>query len=91
MATLIDDLSGSLAPEKDYVLPTQPAEPEMRESVSVLKLFEENGAFGFPRMGHSRPRRRVLERSPPPGCPFYLPRWARVEWSCPRRAARRDR
>ena len=50
MATLINDLPGGLAPEKDLVLPTQPTEPEMRESVSVW-LFEENGAFGFPRMG----------------------------------------
>jgi hypothetical protein len=50
MATMIDDLPGGLAPEKDFILPTQPTEPEMRESVSVW-LFEENGAFGFPRMG----------------------------------------
>ena len=46
----IDDLCGGLAPERDLVLPTQPTEPEMRESVSVW-LFEESGAFGFPRMG----------------------------------------
>jgi hypothetical protein len=50
MATMIDDLPGALAPEKDLVLPAQPTEPEMRESVSIW-LFEENGAFGFPRMG----------------------------------------
>jgi hypothetical protein len=50
MAPETEDLAGSLAPEKDLVFPAQPAEPEMRESVSVW-LFEENGAFGFPRMG----------------------------------------
>jgi hypothetical protein len=50
MATMTDDLPGGLAPDKDLVLPGQPTEPEMRESVSVW-LFEENGAFGFPRMG----------------------------------------
>ena len=50
MATQIDDFAGGLAPEKDLVFPTQPTEPEMRESTSVW-LYEENGAFGFPRMG----------------------------------------
>jgi hypothetical protein len=50
MASTTDNLTGGLAPEKDLVFPTQPTEPEMRESVSVW-LFEENGAFGFPRMG----------------------------------------
>jgi prepilin-type processing-associated H-X9-DG protein len=43
-------LSGGLALDKDLVLPSQPAHPEMRESVSVW-LFEENGAFAFPRGG----------------------------------------
>lgn len=43
-------LSGGLALEKDRVLPGQPENPEMRESVSIW-MFEENGAFGFPRMG----------------------------------------
>ena len=47
---LNSDLSGGLQPHQDLVLPGQPSEPEMRESVSVW-LFEENGAFGFPRMG----------------------------------------
>ena len=50
MATANKDLTGGLAPEKDFVLPAQPNDPEMRESVSVW-LFEENGAFAFPRMG----------------------------------------
>jgi hypothetical protein len=47
---MTDDLPGGLALEKDLVLPEQPTDPEMRESVSVW-LYEENGAFGFPRMG----------------------------------------
>jgi hypothetical protein len=50
MATTHNELTGGLAPEKDFVLPGLPTDPEMRESVSVW-LFEENGAFGFPRMG----------------------------------------
>jgi hypothetical protein len=50
MTTMINELSGGLAPDKDLVFPAQPTEPEMRESVSVW-LYEENGAFGFPRMG----------------------------------------
>jgi hypothetical protein len=50
MEPTVDDFPGGLDPDKDLVLPAQPQEPEMRESVSVW-LFEENGAFGFPRMG----------------------------------------
>jgi hypothetical protein len=50
MSMTQQELSGGLALEKDLVLPGQPAHPEMRESVSVW-LFEENGAFAFPRMG----------------------------------------
>ncbi len=50
MALTLKHLSGGLAPEKDLVLPGQPDHPEMRESVSVW-LFEENGAFAFPRGG----------------------------------------
>jgi hypothetical protein len=46
----ISQLGGGLAPEKDLVLPGQPEHPEMRESVSIW-MFEESGAFGFPRMG----------------------------------------
>jgi prepilin-type processing-associated H-X9-DG protein len=44
------DLSGGLAPVKDLVLPGQPEHPEMRESVSIW-MFEDTGAFAFPRMG----------------------------------------
>lgn len=50
MALNAQRLSGGLALEKDLVLPGQPEHPEMRESVSVW-LFEENGAFAFPRGG----------------------------------------
>jgi hypothetical protein len=46
----VDSFTGGLAPDKDLVLASRPAEPEMRESVSVW-LYEENGRFGFPRMG----------------------------------------
>src|SRR6202000_1094782 len=50
MGSTVDDFPGGLDPAKDLVLPAQPQDAEMRESVSVW-LFEENGAFGFPRMG----------------------------------------
>jgi prepilin-type processing-associated H-X9-DG protein len=43
-------MTGGLPPELDYVLPGQPEDPEMRESASIW-LFEENGAFAFPRNG----------------------------------------
>jgi len=46
----LEKLSGGLAPERDLVLPGQPDHPEMRESVSIW-MFEDNGAFAFPRMG----------------------------------------
>lgn len=50
MTTGSDDFTGGLDPDKDLALPAQPTDLEMRESVSVW-LYEENGAFGFPRMG----------------------------------------
>ncbi len=42
--------SGGLPSDLDYMIATQPVDPEMRESASVW-LFEENGAFGLPRNG----------------------------------------
>ena len=45
-----EQLSGCLAVERDLVLPQRPADPEMRESVSVW-LFDETGEFAFPRGG----------------------------------------
>jgi hypothetical protein len=42
--------TGGLEPEADYMFPTRPEDPEMRESASIW-LFEETGAFGFPRIG----------------------------------------
>ena len=44
------ELAGGLAVDKDLVLPGQPEHPEMRESVSIW-LFDETGAFAFPRGG----------------------------------------
>jgi len=41
---------GGLAPHYDYMLAERPADPEMRESASIW-LYEENGEFGFPRIG----------------------------------------
>jgi len=46
-----DDFWASGLPSAlDYMLPEKPLDPEMRESAS-LWLFEEGGAFGFPRNG----------------------------------------
>ena len=50
MALTINELSGGLPLDQDLVLPEMPTNPDMRESVSIW-LFEENGAFGFPRLG----------------------------------------
>lgn len=44
------DWRGGLAPHYDYMLAERPADPEMRESASIW-LYEENGEFGFPRIG----------------------------------------
>ena len=45
------DWCGGLEPELDWsMIPGRPDDPEMRESASVW-LFEENGAFAFPRIG----------------------------------------
>ena len=50
MTISLDELRNGLALEQDLVLPEQPANPEMRESTSIW-MFDETGAFGFPRMG----------------------------------------
>lgn len=50
MSLSVDELRNGLAPELDFVFPAKPANPEMREGASVW-LYEENGAFGFPRLG----------------------------------------
>lgn len=45
------DWYGGLEPELDgAMLPGKPDDPEMRESASIW-LYEENGEFGFPRIG----------------------------------------
>ncbi len=44
------DWTGGLEPALDYMLSGRPDDPEMRESASIW-LYEENGAFGFPRIG----------------------------------------
>lgn len=46
----LETLLNGLTPDHDYFFPAQPDDPDMRESTSVW-LFEENGAFGFPRIG----------------------------------------
>lgn len=43
-------MTGGLPPELDYMFAGRPEDPEMRESASIW-LFEEGGAFAFPRNG----------------------------------------
>ncbi len=50
MALTLEQLSVGLTPEHDLFFAEKPENPEMRESTSVW-LYEENGAFGFPRVG----------------------------------------
>lgn len=50
IALSADALSNGLELEKDLVLADRPSDPAMRESVNIW-LFEDSGAFGFPRMG----------------------------------------
>lgn len=45
-----ENFSGGLQHHQDLVLAARPSDPQMRESASMW-LFEETGAFGFPRMG----------------------------------------
>lgn len=49
MTTNILDVSGGLSPEQDLLFPEPPPDPEMRESVSIW-MYEETGAYGFPRL-----------------------------------------
>jgi hypothetical protein len=50
MAFSLEQMTNGLGADHDHFFPEKPADPEMRESTSVW-LFEENGAFGFPRIG----------------------------------------
>ncbi len=44
------DWTGGLASNYDYMLAEKPDDPAMRESASIW-LYEDNGEFGFPRIG----------------------------------------
>jgi hypothetical protein len=50
MAISLDELRNGFAVEQDLVFPARPEDPAMRESSSFW-MFDESGAFGFPRMG----------------------------------------
>ncbi len=50
MVLSTNELSGGLALDRESFFPTRPENPDMRESTSIW-LFEETGAFGFPRIG----------------------------------------
>lgn len=45
-----EQLANGLPTAHDWFFPAKPANPQMRESTSVW-LYEEHGAFGFPRVG----------------------------------------
>lgn len=45
-----ENFSGGLQHHQDLVFAARPSDPRMRESASMW-LFEDTGAFGFPRMG----------------------------------------
>lgn len=50
MSLTLEQMTNGLTPEHDLFFPDKPEDPDMRESTS-LWLFEENGAFGIPRIG----------------------------------------
>lgn len=50
MTLTVNEIMNGLTLEHDYFFAAQPDNPEMRESTSIW-LFEENGAFGIPRIG----------------------------------------
>ncbi len=50
MNLTIEQIANGLTTEHEMFFPEQPENPEMRESTSIW-LFEENGEFGFPRIG----------------------------------------
>lgn len=50
MTISLNELRNGLELDKDLVFPEKPSHPEMRESTSIW-MFDETGAFGFPRMG----------------------------------------
>jgi hypothetical protein len=47
---ILTDLSSGLAPETDFMIPTRPDDPEMREGASVW-LYDDEGLVGIPRGG----------------------------------------
>ncbi len=50
MNLTLQQMTNGLTPEHDLVFPSCPDNPEMRESSSIW-LYEESGAFAFPRIG----------------------------------------
>jgi hypothetical protein len=50
MRLSLEEMTNGLSPDHDLFFPEKPDDPEMRESTSVW-IFEENGEFGFPRIG----------------------------------------
>lgn len=50
MKLTLEQIANGLTPDHDLFFSHRPADPDMRESTSIW-LYEENGAFGFPRVG----------------------------------------
>ena len=50
MHLTLQQMMNGLTPEHELFFRSRPDDPQMRESTSIW-LFEENGAFGFPRIG----------------------------------------
>lgn len=50
MGLTLEQMANGLTPDHELFFASRPADPEMRESTSVW-LYEESGAFGFPRIG----------------------------------------
>lgn len=50
MSLALEQMTNGLTPDHDLFFAEKPDDPEMRESTSIW-LFEEKGAFGFPRIG----------------------------------------
>lgn len=49
-ALTMEQIANGLTPEQELFFPSQPDNPQMRESTSIW-LYEENGEFAFPRIG----------------------------------------
>jgi hypothetical protein len=81
------DLSGGLRPEQDYVFGAAPADPEMRQGVSLwISNDDPEQGVGFPRLGLEA----VASEWEQPGYSFQAawPDGASSSWAGPANRAR---